>query len=50
MGVLELLIVILVLMWLMGAFAFQVGGSLIHLILLVAVVLVIIRLAQGRSV
>ena len=40
---------ILLILWLAG-FGFQVGGSLIHLLLVVALVVVVIRLIQGRRV
>ncbi len=43
------LIVILVVLWLLG-FALNVGGSLIHLLLVVAAVLFIINLLTGRRV
>ena len=39
---------ILVVLWLLGAFAFHIGGGLIHLILVVAVIAVIVQVAQGR--
>jgi hypothetical protein len=45
---LETIIVILVVLWLLGAFAFHVGGGLIHLLLVVAVIVVIFRLLGGR--
>lgn len=43
MGLLDLLILILVISWL-GGFALNVGGGLIHLILVVAVIIFIARL------
>ncbi len=48
-NLLWLIIVILVLMWL-GGFAFHVGGGLIHLLLVIAVVVLVIRLITGRRV
>ena len=39
--------VILLVMWLLG-FGLHVGGSLIHLILVVAVILVVVNLLSGR--
>jgi hypothetical protein len=45
---LETIIVILVVLWLLGAFAFHIGGGLIHLLLVVAVIVVIFRLLGGR--
>ena len=38
---------ILVVLWLLG-FGFQVGGSLIHLILVVAVIVLVFQLLSGR--
>jgi hypothetical protein len=45
---LETIIVVLLLLWLVGAFVSPVGGDLIHLLLLVVVAIVAIRLFQGR--
>ncbi len=41
---------ILLVLWALGFFAFHVGGGLIHLILVIAVIVVIIHLIQGRRV
>ena len=41
------IIVILIVLWLLG-FIGHVGGSLIHLLLVIAVVVLIINLLQGR--
>jgi Family of unknown function (DUF5670) len=49
MSLLEVLIVVVLLAWLLGAFVAPVGGSLIHLLLIVVLVLVAVRLLQGRS-
>lgn len=43
MGLLDILIIILVVMWL-GGFALQIGGGLIHLLLVIAVIVLIARL------
>ncbi|PYX06153.1 MAG: lmo0937 family membrane protein [Acidobacteria bacterium] len=40
--------VILLIMWLLG-FSFHVAGSLIHLLLVIAVVVLIVNLLTGRS-
>lgn len=42
--------VILVILWLLGFFVFPIGGGLIHLLLVIAVIVIIFRLATGRSV
>jgi uncharacterized protein DUF5670 len=44
---LELLAVILIVMWALGFFVIHVG-SLIHILLVVAVIVFILRLVQGR--
>lgn len=49
MGLLELLIVILVIAWALGAFVVPVGGSLIHLLLVVIVIVILIRVLRGQS-
>lgn len=41
--------VILVILWLLGFVAFHVAGGLIHLLLIVAVIVVIVRLVSGRQ-
>ena len=46
---LETILIILVILWALGFFAFQVGG-LIHILLVIAAVVLIIRLLQGRRV
>lgn len=44
-----LIIIVLVILWLAG-FSFHLGGSLIHILLVIALILVIYRLATGRKV
>ncbi|HEX3525528.1 MAG TPA: lmo0937 family membrane protein [Thermoanaerobaculia bacterium] len=41
---------ILLVLWALGFFAFHVAGGLIHLLLVIAVVVFIIQLIQGRRV
>lgn len=45
---LELLIVILVVLWATGHFVVHFGGDLIHLLLVVAVIVVLVRIIRGR--
>jgi hypothetical protein len=40
--------VVLLILWLLG-FSFHVGGGLIHLLLVVALVMLVINLVSGRS-
>lgn len=42
--------VILLVLWLLGFFAFHVGGGLIHLLLVIAAVVVVLQLLSGRRV
>jgi len=46
---LSTLIIVLVVLWLLG-FSMSVGGSLIHLLLVIAVIVVLVRIIQGRSI
>ena len=46
---LESIIVILLVLWLLGFFVVHVG-SIIHIILVVALVVVVLRVIQGRKV
>lgn len=48
MGILELLILILVLMWLTGNFFFASIGSILHLLLVIALVVLIYDLLVAR--
>jgi hypothetical protein len=46
---LETVLVVLLILWALGFFAFHVGG-LVHVLLVIAVVVLIIRLLQGRKI
>jgi hypothetical protein len=50
MGLIEALIVLLLVGWLLGVFIVPVGGSAIHGLLVVVLVLIVVRLLQGRDV
>ena len=41
------IVVVLLVLWLLGMFAFPVG-NLIHILLVIAIVVVLIRVIQGR--
>ncbi|MGZ3264400.1 MAG: lmo0937 family membrane protein [Croceibacterium sp.] len=45
---LGIIAVVLVVLWLLGFFAFHVGGGLIHLLLVIAVVMIILHFVTGR--
>ncbi len=48
MSLLDIVILILVLSW-VGGFSLHVGGGLIHLLLVIALVTLIFRLISGRK-
>jgi hypothetical protein len=47
---LETLIVVLVVLWLLGMVSSYTIGGLIHLLLVLAVIVLVVRLLQGRRV
>jgi hypothetical protein len=48
-NLLYIIAVILIIAWVIGFFAFSVGG-LIHILLVIAVIAILIRIIQGRKV
>lgn len=48
MGLLDIIILILVISWI-GGFAVHVGGGLIHLLLLIALIMLVLRIVRGRK-
>jgi hypothetical protein len=48
MGLVEIVVIILIVMWL-GGFALNVGGGLIHILLVIAIVVFLLRYIRGRS-
>lgn len=49
MGIIDLLIIILILAWI-GGFSFHVAGGLVHILIVIALVLLVIRLlGKGRN-
>ena len=49
MDLLWIIVIILVVLWLLG-FSFHVGGGLIHLLLVIALIVIVVRLITGRRV
>lgn len=47
---LETLIVVLVILWLLGMVSSYTAGGLIHILLVVALVVLVLRVIQGRRV
>ena len=48
-AMLPTVVIVLLVLWLLGAFVVPVGGSLIHLLLVIAVIVILIRVIQGRD-
>jgi hypothetical protein len=48
-GLIWTIVVVLVVLWLLG-FTIHVGGGLIHLLLVIALILIIVNLVTGRRV
>ena len=40
--------VVLLVLWLLGFFAFHVGSGLIHILLVIAIIMILINVIQGR--
>lgn len=40
--------IILLVLWLLGFFAFHVGSGLIHVLLIIAVIVILVHLLRGR--
>ena len=49
MSMFQGLFVVLLVMWLLGFFAFHVAGGLIHLLLIVALISLVLHFFRGRS-
>ncbi len=47
---LETILIVLVVAWALGFFAFHVSSNLIHVLLVIALVVLILRLLRGRRV
>ncbi|MEO6331110.1 MAG: lmo0937 family membrane protein [Gemmatimonadaceae bacterium] len=41
--------VIIFILWLLGAFVMPIGGSLIHILLVIAIIVVLYRIITGRK-
>jgi hypothetical protein len=45
---LETIVVVLLILWLLGAFVIPIGTSLIHLLLVAVLVVILLRVLEGR--
>jgi len=41
---------LLIVLWLLGFLAFHIGGGLIHLLLVIAVIMIVLNFVSGRRV
>ncbi len=48
-NLLWLIAIVLIVLWLLG-FALKIGGAIIHILLVIAVIVVVYRLVTGRKV
>jgi hypothetical protein len=48
MNLLWLIVIVLLIMWL-GGFALHIGGGIIHVLLVIALIIIVVRLLQGRK-
>ncbi|HET9425464.1 MAG TPA: lmo0937 family membrane protein [Gemmatimonadaceae bacterium] len=44
------LAIVLIILWALGFLAFNVGGGLIHLLLVIALIVIVYRLLTGRKI
>ncbi|MDO8511719.1 MAG: lmo0937 family membrane protein [bacterium] len=44
----EIIAIVLIVMWL-GGFALQIGGGLIHILLVIAIIVFLLRFIRGKS-
>jgi len=47
MGLLDIIIILLVIAWL-GGFSLHIGGGLVHILLVIAVIILVVRLLGGN--
>jgi hypothetical protein len=45
---LETIVIVLLILWLLGAFVMPFGGNLIHLLLVVVLIVILLRVLEGR--
>jgi len=45
-----LLAIVLLVLWALGFFAFHIGGSLIHILIVIALIVIVWRLITGRRI
>lgn len=48
-SIIYIIVVILVVGWLLGGFAFHVGGSAIHILIVIAAILLLVNIINGGA-
>jgi hypothetical protein len=48
MGIIEIIAIVLIIMWL-GGFTLHIGGEFIHILLVIAIVVFLLRFIRGKS-
>lgn len=48
-SIIYIIVVILIIGWLLGGFAFHIGGDAIHIIIVIAVILLLLNIFNGGS-
>ncbi len=48
MGIFEIIAIVLLIMW-FGGFAFHIAGSFIHILLVIAIIVFLMRYIKGKS-
>lgn len=49
MSTLTSFIFLLLILWVLGYFAFHIAGALIHVLLVVAIIMILVRIIQGKN-
>jgi len=49
-NLLYILAIILIIIWALGFFAFHIAGGLIHILLIIAIIAIVLRILQGKSI
>lgn len=50
MSTLTSIILVLFILWVLGFFTFHIAGSLIHILLIIAVIMVLLRIIFGKKI
>ena len=48
-NLLYIIAVVLIILWLLGFLVYPIGGGLIHILLVIAIIAILLRVIQGRK-